>query len=80
MAAPRKAISKKTRFDVFKRDGFTCQYCGAHPPEVVLHIDHIIAVAEGGTSAGIARARMPWGGGKMFRYFCGVCWRKIRGE
>lgn len=44
----RKAISTKTRFDVFKRDGFTCQYCGAHPPAVVLHVDHIIPVAEGG--------------------------------
>lgn len=44
----RKAISKKTRFDVFKRDGFACQYCGAHPPQSVLQVDHIIPVAEGG--------------------------------
>jgi hypothetical protein len=44
----RKAISKSTRFEVFKRDGFTCQYCGAHPPQVVLHLDHIKAVANGG--------------------------------
>jgi hypothetical protein len=47
----RKAISKKTRFDVFKRDRFTCQYCGAHPPGVLLHVDHIVAVAAGGTNA-----------------------------
>lgn len=47
----RKAISKKTRFEVFKRDGFECQYCGAHPPGVLLHIDHILAVANGGTNA-----------------------------
>lgn len=46
----RKAISKKTRFEVFKRDKFTCQYCGAHPPDVVLHVDHIVAVAAGGES------------------------------
>jgi hypothetical protein len=46
----RKAISKKTRFDVFKRDLFTCQYCGAHPPGVLLHVDHIVAVASGGTN------------------------------
>jgi len=46
--ARRKAISKKTRFEVFKRDGFACQYCGAHPPGVLLHIDHIQAVANGG--------------------------------
>lgn len=46
----RKAISKTTRFEVFKRDGFKCQYCGAHPPAVVLQVDHIIAVAAGGAS------------------------------
>jgi hypothetical protein len=44
----RRALSKKTRFDVFKRDGFVCQYCGAHPPAVILHVDHIHPVAEGG--------------------------------
>lgn len=48
--ANRKPISKKTRFEVFKRDGFTCQYCGAHPPGVLLHVDHIEAVANGGAS------------------------------
>lgn len=46
--AARKALSKKTRFDVFKRDGFVCQYCGAHPPTVVLEVDHIQPVAQGG--------------------------------
>lgn len=44
----RRAISKKTRFEVFKRDGFKCQYCGDHPPKVVLQVDHIVAVANGG--------------------------------
>lgn len=46
--AVRKAISKRTRFEVFKRDGFVCQYCGAHPPKAILHVDHIVAVANGG--------------------------------
>lgn len=36
------AISKKRRFEVFKRDNFTCQYCGRKTPEVILEIDHII--------------------------------------
>ena len=45
---PRKALSKKTRFEVFKRDLFTCQYCGAHPPAVVLEVDHVHPVAKGG--------------------------------
>jgi DNA-binding transcriptional regulator GbsR (MarR family) len=44
----RKGISQKTRFEVFKRDKFTCQYCGASAPEFVLHIDHIIPVVSGG--------------------------------
>ncbi len=44
----RKSMSKRTRFNVFKRDGFTCQYCGAHPPKVVLHVDHITPVVDGG--------------------------------
>lgn len=44
----RKALSKRVRFEVFKRDAFACQYCGAHPPSVVLHVDHIEAVANGG--------------------------------
>lgn len=44
----RKSLSKKVRFEVFKRDEFTCQYCGRHPPSVVLECDHITPVAEGG--------------------------------
>lgn len=48
----RKSISKKLRFDVFKRDGFICQYCGAHPPQAILHLDHIVPVAEGGPDDG----------------------------
>lgn len=47
----RKPISKKLRFDVFKRDGFRCQYCSATPSEeVLLEVDHIHPVAEGGTN------------------------------
>lgn len=48
MSKPRKRISTRARFEVFKRDGFTCQYCGAHPPDVTLHVDHVIAIANGG--------------------------------
>ena len=44
----RKGLSKKIRFEVFKRDSFTCQYCGAKSPDVLLHIDHIKPVAKGG--------------------------------
>lgn len=44
----RKPISKRLRFEVLKRDAFTCQYCGKQPPDTVLHIDHIVPVAKGG--------------------------------
>lgn len=48
MTATRTSISKRTRFEVFKRDGFVCAYCGAHPPDTLLHCDHINPVAAGG--------------------------------
>lgn len=46
----RKSISKKTRFEIFKRDNFTCQYCGKKAPDVILEIDHIVPVSKGGTN------------------------------
>ena len=44
----RETIRKSVRFEVFKRDSFTCQYCGQKSPDVVLEIDHITPVADGG--------------------------------
>jgi hypothetical protein len=46
----RKPIGKKMRFEVFKRDRFTCLYCGAKPPAVVLEVDHVVPVSKGGIS------------------------------
>lgn len=46
----RKAISKRVRFAVFERDRYTCRYCGAGGDGVKLHIDHHLAVANGGTN------------------------------
>lgn len=46
----RKPLSKKIRFEIFKRDSFKCQYCGKSAPEVILHVDHIKPVKEGGTN------------------------------
>lgn len=48
MSKKRKSITKKLRFEVFKRDSFTCQYCGRMAPDVVLEIDHINPVVNGG--------------------------------
>lgn len=43
-----RSVSKRTRFEVFKRDGFRCVYCGATPVQRPLHCDHVVAVANGG--------------------------------
>lgn len=46
----RKAISKRVRFEVFKRDAFTCQYCGRKAPEVILEMEHVHPVVAGGSN------------------------------
>lgn len=46
----KRYISPKTRFEVFKRDGYRCQYCGRTAENGVLQIDHLIAVTHGGES------------------------------
>jgi HNH endonuclease len=48
--SPREPISKKTRFEILKRDKFTCQYCGKRAPDVLLVIDHVEPVVKGGKS------------------------------
>lgn len=173
-----RGLSKRRRFDVLKRDEFSCQYCGAHPPSVVLEVDHIDPVSLGGTddidnlitacfdcnrgkaaspltavpatlaekaalalemeeqlrgyqailrdrrerierdawvvaedlcpgaeagyprdnlngikhfveklglddvlwASSVARAKHPYAPGRAFRYFCGICWNRVRGE
>jgi hypothetical protein len=42
------SLSKNKRFTIFARDGFTCQYCGQRPPDVVLEVDHVHPVSKGG--------------------------------
>ncbi len=44
--ANRKQIRKSTRFEVFKRDFFTCQYCGRSTGH--LTIDHVEPRHRGG--------------------------------
>lgn len=41
-------MKKTLRFEVFKRDSFTCQYCGNTPPSIILEIDHIHPKSKGG--------------------------------
>lgn len=42
------AINRRTRFKIFIRDDFTCQYCGLKAPAAELHVDHRVPRAEGG--------------------------------
>ena len=46
----RKSIPNSVRFEVFKRDSFTCQYCGRSSPSVILEVEHIKPVSKGGTN------------------------------
>lgn len=43
------SVSTRTRFEILKRDGFRCRYCGATAVGSVLHVDHVVPIAEGGS-------------------------------
>lgn len=43
------AVSKRTRYEVLRRDNHTCRYCGGVAPDVVLTVDHVTPTALGGT-------------------------------
>lgn len=47
----KRAINWRLRFIVMRRDNFKCKSCGRSPatsPDIVLHVDHIRAWANGG--------------------------------
>ena len=46
---PSAAVAFSRR-NVFKRDHYTCQYCGVQPGTEELSIDHVIPRSQGGTS------------------------------
>ncbi len=46
----REYISGKLRWEIFKRDDFTCQFCGKTINQTLLHVDHILPVSKGGKS------------------------------
>lgn len=43
------AVSKRLRFEILRRDSYTCRYCGASAPDAKLTVDHVLPVALGGT-------------------------------
>ena len=36
-----RALPEGMRFDILKRDNYTCTFCGRSAPEVTLEVDHI---------------------------------------
>lgn len=42
-------ISKRLRYEILRRDGNRCKYCGATSDEVKLTVDHVIPTALGGS-------------------------------
>lgn len=42
------AVSRRLRFEVLRRDSYTCRYCGATAPDVTLTVDHVNPTALGG--------------------------------
>jgi 5-methylcytosine-specific restriction endonuclease McrA len=46
---PTAAVTFSRR-NIFKRDRFTCQYCGAQPGSEELTLDHVIPRSQGGES------------------------------
>lgn len=54
------ALGRKFRFEIFKRDKFTCQYCGRRPPDVVLNVEHILPLSRGGTDDALNLTTACW--------------------
>lgn len=65
----RNAMSQTTRFEVFKRDGFRCRYCGVTTASEELTVDHIIPVSKGGSDdlANLVTSCIPCNRGKSDR-------------
>ena len=43
------AVSKRLRYEILRRDNYTCRYCGQAAPDVPLSVDHVTPVALGGS-------------------------------
>lgn len=46
---PRRELAFNRR-NIYRRDGFQCQYCGNKPGLKYLSIDHVIPVSKGGVT------------------------------
>lgn len=43
------SVSKRLRFEIFRRDSHACRYCGSSAPDATLTIDHVVPVTLGGS-------------------------------
>ena len=43
-----RRVTKRLRFEVLRRDGYRCRYCGLTASESELTVDHVLPVALGG--------------------------------
>lgn len=43
-------LSKRQRFEILRRDGHRCKYCGRTADEVKITVDHVTPIALGGTN------------------------------
>lgn len=44
-------VSRRLRFEILRRDGHTCRYCGGKAPDVSLTVDHVVPVTLGGSDS-----------------------------
>lgn len=44
-------ITKRTRYEILKRDNHTCRYCGDSAPDVKITVDHVTPLALGGSDS-----------------------------
>lgn len=60
------SVSKRLRYEVLRRDGHTCRYCGAKAPDVEITVDHVVPVALGGKdeASNLVAACRPCNNGK----------------
>lgn len=60
------SIGKRLRFEILRRDGFKCRYCGTTADERELRVDHVIPETLGGTTepSNLATACDPCNSGK----------------
>ena len=75
------AIGQKIRFEVFKRDGFVCRYCGKKPPKTFIKLFNKHEIIEAIDIAYGKFANRPYNQDvNTFKYMCGILhnWRRQR--